>query len=38
MSTSHLLRVTAAIDHALRRGAQRIILVGWSYGARLSIA
>jgi uncharacterized protein len=37
ISSAHLPRVMAAIDHALRCGAEKVVLVGWSYGARLSI-
>lgn len=37
MSPEHLPRVLAAIDHALHEGARQVVLVGWSYGARLAL-
>ncbi|GAA4045908.1 alpha/beta hydrolase family protein [Agromyces indicus] len=35
MAPEHLHRVLAAIDHAIQQGATRVVMVGWSYGARL---
>lgn len=37
MAYEHLPRVAAAIDHAVRQGAKKVFLVGWSYGARLAL-
>ncbi|KZE92379.1 hypothetical protein AVP42_02533 [Agromyces sp. NDB4Y10] len=35
MAVEHVRRVVAAIDHAIQQGATRVVMVGWSYGARL---
>lgn len=35
MAVEHVRRVVAAIDHAIQQGAKRVVMVGWSYGARL---
>jgi pimeloyl-ACP methyl ester carboxylesterase len=35
MAVAHVRRVVAAIDHAIQQGATRVVMVGWSYGARL---
>lgn len=35
MAVEDVRRVGAAIDHAIQRGAERVVMVGWSYGARL---
>lgn len=37
MAPEHLHRVLAAIDHAVNSGARKVVLVGWSYGARLAL-
>lgn len=37
MAPEHLPRVLAAIDHAVDQGARQVVLVGWSYGARLAL-
>lgn len=37
MAPAHLHRVLAAIDHAVSSGARKVVLVGWSYGARLAL-
>lgn len=35
MAVEHVRRVVAAIEHAIQQGATRVVMVGWSYGARL---
>lgn len=37
MAPEHLQRVVAAIEHAVQQNAARVVVVGWSYGARLAL-
>ncbi|MGR0218635.1 alpha/beta fold hydrolase [Agromyces sp. ZXT2-6] len=37
MAPEHLDRVLAAVDHAVSFGARKVVLAGWSYGARLAL-